>query len=185
MTQSAFPSFSSLGLNQCLAHSRCSISVRYHYYSSSLSLPAALPFPYILSLVKEKCVLFCQEISHFSEFFAVSPSRMPFKPQSLFVLGWLKSLFGFFCNILWKSRMSIFGQPNTYPFTPFSRSFSNPVFLIKLPHDSLKQKRPLFQKPTKVCWHIHVSGRHSSSMPRIGALHVFGFSHHPWHICIW
>ena len=119
-----------------------------------------------------------------SSLLTVSPSRMPFKPQSLFVFGWLKSLFGFFCNILWKSRMNIFGQPNTYPFTPFSRSFANPVFLIKLPHGPLKQKRPLFRKPIMVCGHIHVSGRHSSSMPWIGALHVFGLSPQPQYICI-
>ena len=150
-------------------------------------LPPSYSLTFYLTLVKEKCVLFCQEITHFSEFFArsVSPSRMPFKPQSLFVSGWLKSLFGFFCNILWKSWMNIFRQPNTYPFTPFSRSFSNPAFLIKLPHDPLKQKRPLFQKPIMVCWHIHVSGTHSSSVPWLVRYMYLAYHPIPQHTCMW
>ena len=28
------------------------------------------------------------------------------------VLGWPKSSFGFFCNILWKNTNELFGQPN-------------------------------------------------------------------------
>ena len=74
MTQSVFPSFSSLGLNQlrqlkclkqCLAHSRCSINMSYYCHSSSLYLPAVLPFPYILSYLgqREVCALLPRDLT--------------------------------------------------------------------------------------------------------------------------
>lgn len=102
------------------------------------SIPLLFPFlrpshslTVYLTLVKGKCLLFFQEFSHFSGFFAhsVSPSRMPFK-QSIYVLGWLKSLFGFFCNILWKSWMNIFGQPQHISLF----SFLQILFKSCLPH---------------------------------------------------
>ena len=38
------------------------------------------------------------------------------RPSYMFVyeLGWPKSLFRFFCNIVWQSLNELFGQPSTY-----------------------------------------------------------------------
>ena len=42
------------------------------------------------------------------------------------VLGWPKSSFGFFRNILWKNPIELFGQPNIYQYTPKSNENMSP-----------------------------------------------------------
>ena len=60
-----------------------------------------------LFIYKSACLSFCLSVCLFSFFFLfVSVSLY------VYVLGWPKSLFEFFCTILWKNWKEHLGQPN-------------------------------------------------------------------------